>query len=94
MSYTMTQATYSRLKSRLTRVENVFRKANQAHVADGGRNTKAVNEVAIKASEALKKEAEYGIAIFEEQGYPDSHHRWVRAKDDATYLLQRLTRWC
>ena len=86
----MTQATYTRLKSRLTRVENAFRKAKQAHI-DDKRCTASINEAAIKAAEALKKEAEYATAIFEDQGYPDSHHRWERAKDDATYLLQRLT---
>jgi hypothetical protein len=86
----MTQATYTRLKSRLTRVENVFRKAKQAHI-DDKRNTSSINEAAIKAAKALKAEAEYGISIFEEQGYPDSHHRWERAKDDAAYLIRRLT---
>ena len=90
MSYTLSQATYTRLKSRLTRVENAFRKAKQAHI-DDKRNTTSINEAAIKAAKSLKAEAEYAIAIFEEQGYPDSHHRWERAKEDAAYLLLRLT---
>ncbi len=93
-AYTLSQATYKKLKTRLTRAENAFNKAKQAHIDDRGRNTHAVNEAAIKAAKALKKEADYAIGIFEEQGFPDSHHRWSNAQDDAQYLIQRLTsRW-
>lgn len=37
----------------------------------------------------LEREAAYGLAIFDEQGYPDAWSRWTRALDDARYQ-QRL----
>lgn len=91
MSYTLTQATYTRLKSRLTRAHNVFNKSRKAFLDSNKRDT-SINEAALKACAALTKEAEYGLSIFEDQGYPDSHHDWERAKNDAQIFANHVSR--
>lgn len=75
-NYTLTQEDYSRLKRRLTTRRNAFTKAQTAV-------TKAV------AAKNLKAEAEYGLRQFEKLGFPDSHHDWTRALEDAEFYISR-----
>jgi hypothetical protein len=90
MSYTMTQSTYTRLKSRLTRALNAFNKARKAYM-DSNKRDAQINEAALKACAALTKEADYGLSVFEDQGYPDAHHNWSRAKDDAQVFANHVS---
>ena len=80
-AYTLSQAEYKRLKSRLTRVENTLRKAANEVRAD--KFNKDKQTAALKAADAVLKEADYALGVFQEKGYPDDWHRWERAQDDA-----------
>lgn len=37
---------------------------------------------------ALLKEAEHGLAVFREKGFPDDWHRWECARDDAQLTIK------
>ena len=92
MSYTLSQKTYSNLKRRLTTHENRLKKAISANRGVGGPPPKELSEAVVKAAGGVIKECHHAKAIFDEQGYPDSHSRWDRAEEDASNAYERARR--
>ena len=88
-SYTLTQAEFVRLKRRLTTRTNKLQKAytEHCHKRHDAERRKAV----VKEAEAVVKEVDYAMAIFDEKGAPDQWHNWERAKDDAKTKIQILS---
>jgi hypothetical protein len=88
MSYTLTQAEFKRLKTRLT-----FRKNRLSKVAEPVRDIpslpKAQREKITHEANQLISEVDYAMKIFQEKGHPYDWARWERAKDDAQSLIQR-----
>ena len=82
MSVTLTQADFKRLKTRLTYRQNRLKKAR------GGKDQAAI----IAEASQIISECDYAIGIFEQKSYPDDHHRWTRAKDDAQLIKSRAER--
>jgi len=71
----MDQATYRRLKTRLTRAENAHRKAQAAETA-----------IALRA-EARHGMAAFDF----DGSWPDDWSRWERANNDAEFFLRRAS---
>lgn len=88
MSYTLTQAEFKRLKTRLT-----FRKNRLAKVAEPVRDIPSLpkdkKEKLVCEANQLISEVDYAMKIFQEKGYPDAWACWERAKEDAQSLIQR-----
>jgi len=85
--YTLTQAEFKRLKTRLTTKQNKLAAALQAQ--QGKTETRASREAVCAAAKQVMAEADYANAIFAAKGAPDDWARWERAKDDATFAFQR-----
>jgi hypothetical protein len=90
----ISQETYKREKRRLALAEGKFRRArlacppNPFSIELGEEGRKALRD-AIYAARKLRAVAAEGIDLFQEQGYPDSWHRWQNAGEDAHFYLQR-----
>jgi len=76
MSYTLTQADYSRLKSSLTRRLTPFNKATRH------------SKERILAAKQLRQEVNRAMSIFEKKGYPDQWSNWERAGEDADFEIR------
>jgi hypothetical protein len=87
MSYSLTQADYKRLKTRLTYRSNRLSKAASR---DLNSITKKERETIAYEAKQLVSEVAYATGIFEQKGYPDAWANWQRAKDDAESLIIRM----
>lgn len=87
-SYTLTQAEYKRLKTRLTTRINRLNK-----VAQPSRDVPSLprdkKELLIKEADQLIAEVKYAQDIFSAKGSPDDWSRWERAGEDAKSLKGR-----
>lgn len=71
----ITQSEYRNLKSRRTRAHNKLKKA----VEPGER---------VAAAEALAKECDHALGVFEDKGWPDDWALWERTKSDAELVVR------
>ena len=86
MSYTLTQAEYTRLKTRLTTRENRMKRAEQSVFGSVVTNRP---DFLIKEARHLINEVKYAMEIFEKHGFPDEWSRWERAESDANLQIRR-----
>ena len=86
MSYTLDQATYRRLKTRLTTKQNKLKKETAA-ATYGNLRAEVQRADVVNAARAVVAEVDAALAVFEESGYPDSWASWERAKSDAELQL-------
>lgn len=77
---TLTQAEYSRLKSRLTFRQNKLKAAKKSGDTAGVKHS----------ARQVISEVHYAFGIFQSKGYPDQWANWERAKEDAE-LAERLS---
>jgi len=91
--YTLTQAEYKRLKTRLTTQVNRLNKVAQP-ARDIPSMPREKKELLIKEANDVITEVRYAQAIFAAKGSPDDWSRWERAGEDAESLKGRaLPTW-
>lgn len=84
------QEEYKRLKRRLTfRINRL--KGIKARLQLDPHSFVKQALVVFDANQVIK-EVDYAESIFEGVGFPDLWNRWIRAREDAHYLIQRYTR--
>jgi hypothetical protein len=90
-NYTLTQAEYKRLKTRLTTRINKMKKVQaRAHYARPFPSAELKEQVVFEAKQVIA-EADYALKIFEEKGSPDQWSNWELAKDDAQSLIRHYS---
>ena len=90
----ITQESYKREKRRLAIALGRFERARRAvppnpYSLELEGTGLAALQLAIDNARTLERVATEGLATFEREGYPDPWHRWVNARDDSRYYLQR-----
>lgn len=86
----LSQSAYKRESRRLSLAENRFTRARTAAAAVPNPHSKELEgkgrellEELEKTSARLQAVALEGLELFENEGYPDSWHRWKRLAEDA-----------